>query len=70
MCSEGKDIAVGSALQFLNLPVIPEVKDEEDEEDVLLDLESEPEAPGPDKPLLEQVFKKEKERTYPKVKCK
>lgn len=60
MCSEGKDLAVGSALQFLKLPVIPEVEDEEDDDDVLSDLVSEPEAPGPNKPLLEQVFKKKK----------
>ena len=60
MCSEGKDFAVGSALQFLELPVIPEVEDEEDDEDILPGLEPEPEEPGPDKPLLVQVFKKKK----------
>ena len=57
MCREKKYLITGSTLEFLKLKSIPE-KDEEEE--ILHDLESEPEIEDANQPLVKPVYQEPK----------
>ena len=64
MCGEGQDFLVGTSLQFLKLlPVIPEVESEDDDE-IILDSESETINQLPNQELLKPI---RKQKTHPEV---
>ena len=65
MSSEGQDLLVGTSLEFLKLlPVIPEEEDSEDEDEIILDSDSEP---GKDLPNQEFLKPIRKRKTHPKM---
>ena len=64
MGSEGQDFLVGTSLEFLKLlPVIPE-EDSEDEEEIVLDSESEQGKDLPNQELLKPI---RKSKTHPEM---
>lgn len=64
MCGEGQDFLVGTSLQFLKLlPVIPEAESEDDDE-IILDSESETISQLPNQDLLKPIMKR---KTYPEM---
>ena len=63
MCSEQQDFVVGKSLQFLKLlPVIAE-EDSDDEEEIILDSDSEKDKDLPNQELMKPIIKK----THPEV---
>ena len=59
MCGEGQDLLVGSSLKFLKLPIIPEVEPLDDD-DIVLESDSEHELCPEDQQLLNPIIKKRK----------
>ena len=59
MCGEGQDLLVGASLQFLKLPVIPEVEPLDDDE-IVLESDSEHELGPENQQLLNPIIKKRK----------
>ena len=58
MCGEGENLIIGSSLEFLKLPIIPEVEPLDDDE-VVLESDSEREIIPAGQPLLNPI-KREK----------
>ena len=59
MCGEREDLIVGSRLEFLKLPVIPEVEPL-DEDEIVLESDSEHEIDPASQQLLNPIIKKKK----------
>ena len=59
MCGEGEDLVVGSSLEFLKLPVIPEAEPLDDD-DIVLESDSEHEIDPTKQELLNPIIKKKK----------
>ena len=63
MCSERQNLIVGTSLEFLKLlPIITE-EDSDDDEEIILDSDSEKEKDLPNQELLKPIIKK----THPKM---
>ena len=67
MCSERQDLTVGASLQFLKLlPVITE-EDSDDEEEIILDSDSELDKEWPNQELLKPIKRKNLPKNAEKV---
>lgn len=64
MGREGKDLLVGTSLEFLKLlPIIPE-EDSENDDEIILDSDSEQNKDLPNQELLKPI---RKQKTHPEV---
>ena len=64
MGSEGQDLLVGTSLEFLKLlPIIPE-EDSENDDEIILDSDSEQNKDLPNQELLKPI---RKQKTHPEV---